>query len=348
MREAASAPKLSVIVVTWNVRELTLACLAAVHRTAADLPIEVIVVDNGSSDGTAQAVRERFPEARVIANAENAGFPRANNQALAVARGEHVLFLNPDTEVGEGAIGACVAELDRDATVGATGCKLLYSDGRVQLECARRPYLLRHLLAETFYLHMLFPTSAVFAHHVMGDWDHEGSRDVEALCGAFLMVRRELALALGGLPEDLFMYHEDLSFCLRVRRAGWRIRYLGEWSTVHHWRQSSRKSSAALALLEGACKLRLIREAQGPLHAAVGRGVFAVRSLLRLVVAGAGALLPATSRVRTRYPRVFDARRHALQLAWALAPWTVRHLMPQNGEAAPLLAARADGCGQPC
>jgi GT2 family glycosyltransferase len=339
--EPARAPKLSVIVVTWNVRELTLACLAAVYRTTAGLPIEVIVVDNGSEDGTTAAVRARFPEARVIANAVNAGFPRANNQGLAAARGEHVLFLNPDTEVGEGAIGACVAELDRDATVGATGCKLLYSDGRIQLECARRPYLLRHLLAETLYLHMLFPTSAVFAHHVMGDWDHEGSRDVEALCGAFLMVRRELAHALGGLPEDLFMYHEDLSFCLRVRRAGWRIRYLGEWSTVHHWRQSSRKSTAALALLEGACKLQLIREAQGSLHAAVGRGVFAVRSLLRLVVAGAGTVLPATSRVRERYPRVFDARRHALQLAWALAPWTVRRLMPRNAERAPVLAARA-------
>lgn len=324
--------KISVVIVTWNVRDLTLQCLHTLKTRADGIPLELVVVDNASDDGTADAVRLAFPDAIVIANEENVGFPRANNQALEVATGEYVLFLNPDTRVGEGTLGGCVAELDADPSVGMVGCRLLYENGDVQLECARRPYLLRHLLTETLYLHMLFPRHPVFGHHLMGDWDHTGRRDVEAICGAFMMVRRDIAQSLGGLPEDLFMYHEDLSFCLRVRRAGWTIRYLGDYTTTHLWRRSSSRSRVPLDLLEGEHKLLLIREAQGPTAAVVGRGVFVIRSAIRLGIAGAGALMPDRIRLRERYPRVFDARRHAVQLAWGLAPKAVRRLFGRTSE----------------
>lgn len=213
------------------------------------------------------------------------------------------------------------------------GCRLELANGDVQLECARRPYLLRHLMAETLYLHMLFPRHPVFGHHLMGDWDHTGSRDVEAICGAFMLVRREVATGVGGLPEDLFMYHEDLAFCLRLRRAGWRIRYLGDHQTTHYWQQSTRSSRAPLELLEGEYKLLLIQESQGRNAAKVGRAVFVVRSVIRLAIAGAGSLLPQRWDIRHRYPRVFDARRHALHLAWGIAPRTIRRLtrMPGTG-----------------
>lgn len=339
--EGAPAPKLSIIVVTWNVRDLTLRCLHTIRERAGDLSFEVIVVDNASEDSTADAVRLAFPDAIVIANDRNIGFPKANNQALRIATGEYVLFLNPDTIVGEGTLEACVRALDEDPEVGMVGCRLLYENGETQLECARRPYGLQHLMMETLYLHMLFPRHPVFGHHLMGDWDHTGTRDVEAICGAFMMVRREAALSLGGLPEDLFMYHEDLSFCLRMRRAGWKIRYLGDVTTVHFWQRSTRRSRAPIELLEGEHKLLLIREAQGRAAAAVGRGVFAFRSVLRLAIAGAGALLPDQSPLRTRYPRVFDARRHVLQLAWSVAPNAIRRLVggigapAENGHGAP-------------
>jgi GT2 family glycosyltransferase len=277
-----TAPTLSVIIVTWNVRDLTLACLAVLQRELHEIPSEVIVVDNASGDGTVEAVRAAYPETRIVANRANMGYPAANNQGVAAARGDYVLFLNPDTEPGPGSVAACLSALEADAAVGVAGCRLELEDGSVQLECARHPYLLRHLAMELLYLHMLFPRSRIFGDHLMGYWDHRGERDVEAICGAFMMARRSVVEQVGGLPSDVFMYHEDLAFCLRVRRAGWRIRYLGEHVTLHRWRGSSSKSDAKLALLEGQYKLQLIRDAQGSLSAAVGRVLFAVRCASRL------------------------------------------------------------------
>lgn len=328
MNGTAAPVRLSVVIVTWNVRDLATACIESVIRTTAGIPLEIVVIDNASTDGTVPFLRARFPELVVLENRENIGFPLANNAALRHAQGEYVLFLNPDTEVGPGAIAACMDALDADPSIGAAGCRLELEDGRIQLECARRPYLLRHLAMELLYLHMLFPRSRVFGDHLMGYWDHRGERDVEAICGAFMLARRSVVDQVGGLPADVFMYHEDLAFCLRVRGAGWRIRYLGEHVALHRWRGSSSQSDAKLALLEGQYKLQLIRDAQGPSAAAVGRVLFALRCASRLVVGAAGTLLLGRTRFATRYARVFAWRTHGLQLAWAVAPRAVAHLVP--------------------
>jgi GT2 family glycosyltransferase len=330
--EARRTPDLSVVIVTWNVRDLVVACLQAIAERSGALDVEAIVVDNGSTDGTVHAVRAAFPRATVIANGGNVGFPTANNQGLAHAAGRHVLFLNPDTVVGEGAIEACVAELDRDPAVGMVGCRLMYPDGRVQLECARRDYRLRHLLYEAFYLHELFPRSP-FADQLMGRWDHLGTRDVEAISGAFMLVRGEVARALGGLPNEIFMYHEDLAFALRVRRAGWRIRYLGGVETVHYGGASRQRSTSPLSLLEGEVRVRLIRERGGPLRAALARPFFAFRSLARLGAAAVGRVLPGLGTLRRERSKAFDVRLHALHLLWAVAPSAAARRMPR-GDAA--------------
>lgn len=308
------------IVVAWNVKDLLVRCLEALYERAGSVSLEVLVVDNASSDGTPETVARRFPDVILIQNHDNIGFPRANNQALRLARARHVLFLNPDTEVGPGTLESCVAALDQGPDIGMVGCRLELPDGRIQYDCARNPYLLRHLLAEMLWLHMVFPHSRLFAHHLIGDWDHRDSRDVEAICGAFMLVRRSLAESLGGLPDEVFMYHEDSAFCLRVRRAGWRIRYLADVATTHHFQQSTGKSCARMYLLECEGKVRLIREGQGAVPAAIARFLFGVRALVRGGVAAIGALVPGLGRVTARYPHVFHLERHAFQLLWALAP----------------------------
>jgi GT2 family glycosyltransferase len=320
-------PALTVIIVSWNVREHVLACLRALEADGEAPELEVIVVDNASSDETVPDILEQHPKVKVIANRTNVGFPRANNQALARASGAYVLFLNPDTEVRPGTLRACVEALESDPVVGLVGCRLEFPDGTIQYEGARNTYRFRHLVYETFYLHMLFPRSPRFAHQLMGDWDHRGVRDVEAVSGAFMMTRTDLARALGGLPDEVFMYHEDLSFCLRVLRTGRRIRYQGDVATVHHSRQSSTKSPAHLALLDVECRLRFIREADGPLWGAAARAVLALRAALRVGLGCAGVLLP--ERLKRKYPRVFDLRTHWLQLVWSISPAFVTERIPR-------------------
>ncbi|HUF52048.1 MAG TPA: glycosyltransferase family 2 protein [Longimicrobiales bacterium] len=341
----AAPLELSVLIVSWNVRDLLCSCIDALHRELDGIAAEIIVVDNASADDTVATLRARYPEIRVIANRDNVGFPLANNQALRLARGEYVLYLNPDTEVGPGSVRGCMAALRADARLGMAGCKLVLEDGSIQLECARRPYLLRHMAMEVLYLHMLLPRSRIFGDHLMAWWDHEGERDVEAICGAFMLVRRAAAEQIGGLPEEVFMYHEDLAFCIRLRRAGWRIRYLGQYSTLHRWRGSSRRSTAKLALLEGEYKIQLLRETQGPWHARAGRVLFAVRSASRLALGALLALSLGWTELGRRFPRVLDWRTHGLQLVWAIAPPLVAHMVPRAARTLPVPAAYANDGG---
>ncbi|MBR9990938.1 MAG: glycosyltransferase family 2 protein [Gemmatimonadetes bacterium] len=322
-----AAPVLSIIIVSWNVRDLVLACLDSIHADSGRPPLEIIVVDNASEDGTAAAVVARYPAVRVLANMDNVGFPRANNQALRHARGRHVLFLNPDTEVGAGTLGACVRELDVNPDIGVVGCRLQSAEGSIQYEGARNLYRFRHLLYEMMYLHMLFPNNRVFGDHRIGAWDHLGERDVEAVSGAFMMVPRHVAEQVGGLPEDLFMYHEDLSFCLRIQRLGLRVRYLGGVHTVHHWAQSSRRSTARLGLLEVECKHRFIAEADGRAWAAAARALIGLRAVLRMAIGTVGILVP--QRWKAPYPRVFDIGLYWLQLKWSLRPASVAVHLPR-------------------
>lgn len=316
-------PDLSVIVVTWKGADLAETTVRRVLQRRGALEVEVLVVDNASGDGTADTLRTAFAgeaRVRVLDAGANLGFPRANNLALDQARGRHVLFLNPDTEVGEGTLEACVAELDGDASVGVVGCRIEYPDGRIQYEGARRAYRLRHVLFEGLYLHVLFPASRVFAHHLMGDFDHRGTDDVEAVMGSFLMTPRRLALELGGLPDELFMYHEDLAYCLRARRAGHRVRYRGDVATVHHGAVSSSRHPAPLELLAGEVRVRLLRERGGWLAGAAARGAFAFRQAARLLLAlPAAALAP----VRRRYPQVAAVGIHLRLLAWTVWPRAV-------------------------
>lgn len=322
----AHDPDLSILIVAWNVQERVLECLASIMSDESAPGLEVILVDNASSDDTVHAVAQQFPDVILIANSQNLGFPKANNQALARARGRHVLYLNPDTELAQNTLAACVRTLDDDPDIGVVGCRLESPDGTIQYEGARSTYRFRHLVFELLYLHTIFPRSRIFGHHRIGHWDHRGTRDVEAVCGAFMMVPRELALHLGGLPEDVFMYHEDLSFCLRVLRAGRRIRYCGDVSIVHHGGQSSGRSSARFGLLEAESKYRYIMEADGVAWAVAARGVIALRSVMRLAVCLGGALLP--SRWKKPYPRVFDWRTHLLQLLWCVAREPALRLAP--------------------
>ena len=233
----------SVIIVNWNVRDELLACLDSLRSQEPGVDMEVLVVDNASTDGSAEAVRQGFPAVRVIENRDNVGFARANNQALPGAAGRHFLFLNPDTICQEDSIRYMVLFLDAHPEVAAVGPRLLNGDGRsIQYWGGRRLPQPMDVFFEYAKLTALFPQSKVFARQLMPEWDHRTSRPVECLSGACMMVRREIVDSVGCFDEGYPLYWEDTDWCFRIGATSGTLFYLAEAPIIHLGGQSSIQS----------------------------------------------------------------------------------------------------------
>lgn len=239
----------SVCIVNWNTRELLARCLQSIRERTAGLQVEVIVVDNASGDGSAALVAADFPEVKLIASSENLGFARGSNLAAASASGDYLLYLNPDTELVTNAVFGLWQCLVHNPSHGAAGCRLLNSDGSIQLTCAGSFPNLRNELSSLLFLDRLFPRSRVFSSREMNYWNHADSRDVECLSGACMMVPRALAERLKGFDDALFMYGEDLDLCCRIRRTGRTLHYLASEVVYHHEGAASRKKGRSFAPL---------------------------------------------------------------------------------------------------
>jgi colanic acid biosynthesis glycosyl transferase WcaI len=237
-RDTATQPTVSVVIVSFDCREALRACLESLESQPPDLPIEVILVDNASSDGTVAMVRDRFPWVRLIANQANVGFARAANQGLALGQGSHVLFLNPDTIVPSGAIEKAYEELDRHPDVGMLGCKLVRPDGTFDHAAKRGFPTITSALSYFLRLNRLRPTSARFAQYTAGELGENDTGHVDAINGAFMLVRKEAAAAVGPMDERYWLYAEDLDWCHRFWEKGWKILY---WPGVEvvHWKGGS-------------------------------------------------------------------------------------------------------------
>lgn len=220
---------LSVIIVNWNGGHLLERCLASLDRELRALRAcsEVIVVDNDSSDASMQMVASR-PSTVAIHNDRNLGFGRACNIGTRASRGHYLLFLNPDCEVRGGSIERCLAEL-QSATVGACGVALIDESGTVSRSCHRFPTL-ANFCVRIFGLQFI---STRLSGGPMAEWDHGSDADVDHVIGAFYAIKRELFDRLGGFDERYFMYLEDLDLSLRIRHAGFRVRFLCAPASFH-------------------------------------------------------------------------------------------------------------------
>jgi hypothetical protein len=242
----AGQPDLSIIIVSWNTRELLRGCLASLAATLPPLTAEIIVVDNASSDGTAAMVAADFPTVRLIVNPTNRGFAAANNQGLAVATGRDILYLNPDTAVLPGSIQQSLAYLHAHPGAGAVGVRLLNGDGSLQPSWRRFYSFWGTLLDNKLTARLLRrPQGSLLtglpAEPTAVDW----------LIGAFLLVRRAaLASIGGGFDERFFVFGEEIDLQYRLRRAGWTIVFLPEPAIVHYGGQSSRQVKVAATLYD--------------------------------------------------------------------------------------------------
>lgn len=276
----------SICIVNWNTKDLLQKCLLSIQQITSGIEFEVILVDNGSSDGSADMVRRTFPKCRLIESRENLGFVRGNNLAVKHARGENVLFLNPDTELLTNAVRGMHAYLCENQDTGAVGCRINNSDGSIQYTCACTYPTPFNELSSLFLMNRVFPKSSFFSSREMSYWDHQDSRDVDCLSGACMMVRNDVLRSVGLFDEKIFMYAEDVDLCYRTRKSGWRIHYLAEESIVHYEGSSSRKKNNRLfsPLMQCESNSYFLRKSKGHLSYWLYRGVILVGSLYRMII----------------------------------------------------------------
>ena len=258
----AETVDVSVVIVTYNVRGFLEQALRSVEAASAGLAVETWVVDNDSADGSAEMVRERFPDVRLIANEENVGFATANNQALREARGRYALVLNPDTILQEDTLRTLVAFMDARPDAGAVGCRILNPDGTFAPE-SRRAF---PTPAVAFYrisgLSKLFPKSPRFGRYNLTHLPLDEVCEVDALSGSCMMVRTEAVSdgEAGLFDEAFFMYGEDLDWCYRIQQAGWRIYYTPETQIVHYKGESTKQGDLRYVVLFYGAMLRFVEK----------------------------------------------------------------------------------------
>jgi N-acetylglucosaminyl-diphospho-decaprenol L-rhamnosyltransferase len=268
---------LSIIVVSWNVRDYLAACLDSIRANAGDLQYEVIVVDSYSDDGTVELVRAHYPWVKFLPQAENIGFTRGNNVGLSTAQGRYLMLLNPDTEIVDNALLQMVKYLDDNPHVGIVGPRTLNSDGTVQSTRRRFPTLLTAVFESTWL--QGWAPRRVLDHFYARDIRDTATAEVDWVQGSALMIRRKTYAQIGGLDEQYVMFSEELDWCKRARNAGWRVVYMGSAAIVHHGGKSTEQVSALKHIYFQNSKLRYFRKFHGPL-AALALRIFIVASYL--------------------------------------------------------------------
>jgi GT2 family glycosyltransferase len=228
------APAVSVVIVNYRKGELLLACLDSVFRTAGDLPVEVIVVDNASGDDTGAVVSRRFPQVRLVLNAENVGFARATNQGLALATAPLCLWLNPDTVVQPGAVQELARFFRAHPDAAAIGPRMIGADGELQYSCRAFPTFGTSLFTRYSVLRRLWPGNPISGRYLLSDWDHAEARAVDWISGSCLLTSREVLARVGPLDEAYFLFNEDVDWCRRAAAAGLRVYYDPQAVVVHH------------------------------------------------------------------------------------------------------------------
>lgn len=270
------AKNLSIVVVTSNTREVLRDCLRSVYENTTGIEYEVIVVDNNSTDGSAEMVEEQFPSVKLVRNSHNLGFSKGNNQGFAASSGKYILTLNSDTIVPDNAVEFAVRFMEEHTEAGAVGCRTVGGDGRLQLTYERFPSILSEMLRTTA-LSRLFPPNT--------GRDRGGYLEVDWVQGSFLMLRRA-ALDEVGMFDEMYSpaYSEETDLCYRLKRAGWLTYYLPDATIVHLGGQTTKSMYAWHFLQLHRSKFLFFKKHRGALYAHAYRSLRSAMCLLRMAM----------------------------------------------------------------
>lgn len=304
---------LSIIIVSWNTRDLLRQCLQSVVGGIDLRRAEVFVVDNASTDGSAEMVAEQFPDVQLMRNDTNRGFAAANNQAMRRACGRYVLLLNSDTIVLGEVLGDAVRYMDGHDEVGVLGCQVLNGDRSIQHTCFGDPDL-AYIFCVTTGLHRLRRPRVLCRHH-MPWWPRDDERDVDVVTGCFMCVRREAIEQVGLFDEQFFFYGEEADWCRRFRDAGWGVRFAPVGRIVHFGGASALQLNERRALLLGEALVRLQRKRRGIVAAMIAWALLLCFNATRAVGWMGVALITGRKKLRDR-AMLFAAAAVRFQRAW--------------------------------
>jgi GT2 family glycosyltransferase len=236
---------LSIVIISWKMRDLLSTCLSSIFKFTEGLSFEVILIDNKSQDGTIEMVEKNFPKVRLIKNPKNRGVAPARNQGLKVAKGKYVLILDADMELVENSFLQLFQFMEEHIDCGLVGAKLVDSNGNLQYSCKRFPSLLSSLYRrlENF---SFTKNSKILNYHMMKDWEHNSVREVDYLIGACQFFRRKIIDSVGFYDDKIFYGPEDIDYCIRVWKAGWKVIYYPLTKIIHHEQRITKKNPLSI------------------------------------------------------------------------------------------------------
>lgn len=308
---------LSIIIVNWRSAKLVLECIESIRKETRHIDYEFIVIDNASFDGCEQLLRESGMDVVYIQSSENLGFAKANNLAHASSRGESLLFLNPDTVILGSSIELLYRSLRELPSAGIVGPKLLNADGSVQTSCIQSFPTVMNQVLDFEALRMRTPRSALWG---MAPLFTQPDRpaEVEVVCGASLMIKREVFERVNRFSEDYFMYAEDADLCLKVMRAGWKNYFIPDATVVHFGGSSSGQAASGFAAVVMRDSIwRFLTKWHGEQRGRVYRFAMLVVALFRIAMLG---LLFPVQVIRARWRNWLGAFRKW----WAILGWSMR------------------------
>lgn len=307
---------LSIIIVNWNSKEYLRKCIASILATTFAIEFEILVIDNGSFEGSGEMLQQYYPQVRFIQSNRNLGFAKANNVAFRESRGRFILFLNPDTELVSPVVKIMFDYLERLPKAGAIGCKLLNADGSTQTSCIQSfPTIVSQILGSEFFI-TLFPKSRLWGMATLFGTEN-GPAEVEALSGACIMLSRKVFEQVGLFSEDYFMYAEDVDLCYNVKRAGYKNYYIPQATVVHYGGGSTQQRPNVLSIIMMRESIwRFLRKTRGEIYGLGYRYSMLISAIGR--IACLLILLPLYISRRRRESWKTSVKKWCVILTWSL------------------------------